>query len=46
MLASARLAEAAGQPFEDLPLAPRRGQCLSIAETLCRRREELADLSK
>ena len=37
-----RLAEAAGQPFEDMPPRPGRGPRLSIAETLCRRREQLA----
>jgi hypothetical protein len=41
-----RLAEAVGQPFEDVPPQPGRGPCLSIAETLRRRREELAKQPK
>jgi hypothetical protein len=39
-----RLAEAAGQPFKDLPPQRGTGPYLSIAETLRRRREVLAKL--
>ena len=39
-----RLAEAAGQSFEDMPPQAGRGPHLSIAETLRRRREQLAKL--
>jgi hypothetical protein len=41
-----RLAEAAGKPFEDLPPQRGTGPYLSIAETLRRRREELAKQPK
>jgi hypothetical protein len=41
-----RLAEAAGCPFEDVPRQLGSGSHFSIAETLRRRREELAKLPK
>jgi hypothetical protein len=41
-----RLAEAAGEQFEDVPPQPGGGPRLSIAETLRRRREKLAKQPK